>query len=85
MGMIPNPIFSKPNETEREKMERVEEQLSTDDQRSKIIFGGGVLAILAFGACALAGLPQAGILLVPIGMGMVLGGGIELLLGRLGS
>jgi hypothetical protein len=30
-------------------------------------------------------IPKAGVLLVPLGMGMVLGSGIELLLGRIGA
>ena len=62
-------------------MERIESRLGTSPMRSKLILGGGILALLAFAGCALMGLPGAGVVLVPIGLGMLLGGSLELFLG----
>ncbi len=80
--MIPNPIFRNPNETDLERELRTEAEVGNQTRRSKVIFGGGIVVLLGFAACAVLGLPGAGVILVPIGMGMLLGGGIELLLGR---
>jgi hypothetical protein len=52
---------------------------------STIIFIGGCLALLLFGILAIFGLPWSGVVLVPIGLGMILGSGIELFLGRIGG
>lgn len=79
--MIPTPIFRNPSETDAQRMQRVEDRLGTKSLRSKLIFGGGLVALTAFGILALLGLPQAGLVLVPLGMGLVLGGGIELFIG----
>ncbi len=81
--MIPSPIFRNPNETEAQRDARIEAQLGSNTTRSKVIVIGGIVALLAFAICAFNGLPGAGVILVPIGMGMLLGGGLELLLGRL--
>ncbi len=81
--MIPPRMFRNPSETDAEREQRIEAELDSYTTRSRIIFAGGIVALLAFAACAVMGLPGAGVILVPIGMGMLLGSGIELLLGRL--
>ena len=83
--MIPSPIFRNPSESDAEREQRIEAQLGTNTTRSRLIVGGGILALIAFALCAANGLPGAGVILVPIGMGMLLGGGIELFLGGLGG
>ena len=45
---------------------------------------GGCSALIAFGVFSLVGLPGAGLALVPFGVLMIMLGGIELLLSRLG-
>ena len=81
--MIPNPIFRNPNETDLERELRLEAEFGSQTRRSKIIFAGGILILIGFVACCVVGLPGAGVILVPIGMAMLLGAGIELLLGGL--
>jgi hypothetical protein len=46
------------------------------------VFVGGWLSLAAFAILAVKGLPGAGVILVPIGLGMIIGSGIQLLLDR---
>lgn len=77
---VPNPYLD--DDAQREA--RSDIQLPTTSRRAVIIMllGGG--ALLAFGVLALIGMPGTGIALVPFGVLMMLLGGIELLLSRLG-
>lgn len=77
---VPNPYLD--DDAQREA--RSDIQLPTTSRRAVIIMllGGG--ALLAFGVLGLIGMPGTGIALVPFGVLMMLLGGIELLLSRLG-
>ena len=46
------------------------------------MFVGGWLVLAIFGVLATMGLPGNGLVLVPIGIGMILGSGIQLLVDR---
>jgi hypothetical protein len=46
------------------------------------VFVVGWLSLAAFAILAVKGLPGAGVILVPIGLGMIIGSGIQLLLER---
>ena len=46
------------------------------------VFAGGWLVLAAFGICLLIGLPGTGVILVPVGIFMIIGSGIQLLLDR---
>jgi hypothetical protein len=80
LARVPNPY-----DDEDRRRERVEAQLEqTTSRRSLVIFVGGWIILGVFGLLVWSGLPGSGVLLVPIGLGMILGGGLELVLGHLG-
>jgi hypothetical protein len=70
--------FAPQDEAERQR--RLDAQDIATASRSRWLLVGGVLALVAFAVLAIEGLPGTGVILVPIGLGMILGGGIELLL-----
>jgi len=67
---------------EDERQARLDSQDFDDVRRWRWVFAGGVAALITFGVCAVEGLPGAGIVLVPLGLGMIIGAGIQLLLYR---
>jgi len=81
MVMGPHPF----DDDGQRRIHRLESQLELDSDRRRrlILLAGGALALIAFGALAMLGLPGSGVVLVPIGMGMILGGGIPMLLDQL--
>ena len=83
--MFPNPLFPNAYDDDERRRQRLEARMDTPSRRSVIVFAGGLLALIVFGVLAFAGLPGSGVVLVPIGLGMMLGAGIELAVGRLGS
>ncbi|HLZ28536.1 MAG TPA: hypothetical protein VKV73_14580 [Chloroflexota bacterium] len=84
--MLPYSKMSNPYDDDTQRMAQVEARLDTRPPwRSALLVVGGCAAIALFGALAWAGLPGSGLILVPIGLGMILGGGIEWVLGHLGT
>jgi predicted phage tail protein len=77
-----NPLSGPRDEDESARMRRLIDEDDSDSPFWKWIFGGGCVALVAFAVLALAGWPGAGVVLVPIGLGMIIGGGIQLLLNR---
>ena len=74
-----------PNDSEDE-MARERRLESRDFRKSRYwrwVFVGGWVVLAAFGILALVGLPGTGVVLVPVGMFMILGSGIQLLLDRM--
>ena len=74
-----------PNDSEDE-MARERRLESRDFRKSRYwrwVFVGGWVVLAAFGILALVGLPGRGVVLVPVGMFMILGSGIQLLLDRM--
>jgi hypothetical protein len=80
MPRVPNPY-----DDEAQRAKRLEAQSEESPLRSWTLFIGGWVALVAFGVLMLVGLPGAGLILVPIGIGLILGGGIPLFLDRLSS
>jgi hypothetical protein len=74
---VPNPLN---DESEHER--RLAARDFGSSRKWRWVFVGGVLALVAFGVFAVLGFPGAGVILVPVGMGMILGSGIQLLLDR---
>ena len=74
---VPNPF-----DDDAQRTERLEQQLETS-RRWRLVFFVGWLVLGVFGLLALLGYPGVGLVLVPIGAGMVIGGGIQLVLDRL--
>ena len=74
-----------PNDAEDE-MARERRLESRDFRKSRYwrwVFVGGWVVLAAFGILALVGLPGTGVVLVPVGMFMILGSGIQLVLDRM--
>jgi hypothetical protein len=74
-----------PNDAEDE-MARERRLEARDFRRSgywRWVLVGGWIVLSVWGVCALFGLPGTGIVLVPVGMFMILGSGIQLLLERM--
>ncbi len=77
---VPNPY-----DDDAQRTKRIEAQLETGSRFSVIVFVGGWLVIGTFVALAFMGLPGAGLVLVPIGVVMIVGSGIQLLINRVSS
>jgi hypothetical protein len=77
-AIVPNPF-----DDDASRQQRLEANLPVSSRRALAIVIGGCLCLIAFAIAALRGFPGAGAALVPLGMLLLLGGGIELLLSRL--
>jgi len=69
------------DETARER--RLESRDFGKSRYWRWVFAGGWVVLAAFGVCLLVGLPGAGVVLVPVGLFMIIGSGIQLLLERM--
>src|SRR5438105_59610 len=65
------------------RMRRLIDEDDSDSPFWKWTFVAGWLVLAAFGILALMGWSGSGLILVPIGMGMVIGSGIQLMLNRI--
>ena len=74
---VPNPF-----DDDAQRTQRLGQHLD-DSRRWRLVFVLGWLVLGVFGLLALLGYPGAGVVLVPIGVGMIVGGGIQLVLDRL--
>jgi|GraSoiStandDraft_28_1057319.scaffolds.fasta_scaffold1032064_1 type IV secretory pathway TrbF-like protein len=74
---VPNPF-----DDDAQRTERLGQNLD-DSRRWRLVFFGGWLVLGVFGLLVLLGYPGSGVVLVPIGVGMIIGGGIQLVLDRL--
>lgn len=81
--MVVPPIWEQDNpRDERERQQIVERNVRSETRRSwTLIIGGGVLLASLLPA-VLVGFPGLGILIVPTGLFMVIGGAIQLLFER---
>ena len=75
------PRVPHPFDDDAQRTRRVEQHLA-GSRRWHLVFFCGWLVLAVFGLLALAGYPGAGVVLVPIGGGMVLGGAVQLLVDR---
>ena len=81
--MVVPPIWQEDNpRDERERQEIVARNVRGERHRSLALVIGGALVLACLLPAVLAGLPGLGILIVPTGMFMVIGGGIQLLFER---
>ena len=74
---VPNPF-----DDDAQRTERLGRQLDAS-RRWRLVFCVGWLVLGVWGLLALLGYPGAGLVLVPVGAGMIIGGGIQLVLDRL--
>jgi hypothetical protein len=78
------PRDANPYQDDAQRTKNVENQLEADSPRHSLtLVIGGCAALVAFGVLWLVGLSWTGVLLVPIGLGLILGGGIPLILNHL--
>jgi hypothetical protein len=76
-------IVPKPYDDDAQRQARADANLPISSRRAAAILIAGCLALVAWGVLILLGYPGTGVELVPIGMLLIIGGGIELLLSRL--
>ena len=67
---------------EAERQRRIEDEEFGDAAYWRWVFAGGLVALAAFVVFAAKGVPGAGVILVPIGLGMAIFGGLQALLYR---
>jgi len=77
-AVVPNPF-----DDDASRRQRLEANLPTSSRRASAIVISGCACLIAFGIAMALGFPGAGVALVPLGMLLLIGGGIELLLSRL--
>lgn len=81
--MVVPPIWQEDNSRdERERQEIVARNVRSEQRRSLALVIGGFVVLACLLPAALAGLPGLGIVIVPTGLFMVIGGGIQLLFER---
>ena len=81
--MVVPPIWQDDNpRDERERQEIVARNVRSEQRRSLALVIGGLLVLASLLPAILAGLPGLGIIIVPTGLFMVIGGGIQLLFER---
>ena len=81
--MVVPPIWQDDNpRDERERQEIVARNVRAERRRSWLLVAGGVIVLLGMLPAILAGLPGVGILIIPLGLFMLIGGAIQLLFER---
>ncbi len=70
-------------DNEEDRTRRLESQTFGPSRKWLVVFVLGLIALVAFGALTMVGYPGTGVILVPIGLGMVIGGGIQVLVDRM--
>jgi hypothetical protein len=79
-----NPLQSGPfDQDDSARMQRLIDEDDSDSPFWKWIIVVGWVALAAFAILSYAGWPGSGLLLVPIGLALILAGGIQLLLNRI--
>jgi hypothetical protein len=71
-----------PARDEAERWGRIEGMDFEKTHYWHVVFVGGWLVLALFGVLAMMGLPGSGLVLVQIGIGMIIGSGIQLLVDR---
>ena len=81
--MVVPPIWRDENpRDERQRQEIVARNVRGNQRRARLLVACGVLLLVCLIPAILAGLPGLGLLLVPTGLFMFIGGGIQLLFER---
>ncbi|MDQ6669456.1 MAG: hypothetical protein M3069_01605 [Chloroflexota bacterium] len=79
-GRVPNPL-----DRHTQGTPRLQPRVDPDSRWRLLVFVGGGIVLCAFGILVLMGLPGTGLVLVPIGVGMILFSAIDHLVNSLGS
>ena len=77
-AIVPNPY-----DDDAQRQRRADANLPVTSRRAAAILGGGCLMLIAFLVLVPLGYPGSGVVLIPTGMLLIIGGSIELLLSRL--
>lgn len=81
--MVVPPIWRDENpRDERQRQEIVARNVRGNQRRARLLVACGVLLLLCMLPAILAGLPGLGLILVPTGLFMIIGGSIQLLFER---
>ncbi len=84
MSPVPPQIPNRYDDDEQ-RLRRLEAQETDDRRRSLALVIGGLLVLTTLIPLVLTGWSGVGVVLVPIGLGMIIGGGVQLVTARLGS
>ena len=81
--MVVPPIWQDDNpRDERQRQEIVARNVRSERRRSLALVAGGAILLAMMLPAILAGLPGLGLIIVPTGLFMVIGGGVQLLFER---
>jgi hypothetical protein len=83
MSLFPPPQIPHPADEDQQRLKRLDALVDASHRRWLLVFLGGWLVLAAWLPLAVAGWPGAGVVFVPIGLGMVIGAGVQLLVDRL--
>ncbi len=78
-GMWQRPFLA---DSEEERERRLEGEDFTDAAKWRWVVVGGVVALVAFAILSMKGWPGTGVILVPLGLAMIVFGGMQALLYR---
>jgi len=85
MATVPPPRVPNPFEDDAHRLQR----LMRDDDRGKrvcrLVFIGGWVVLAVWAVLAFIGMGDLGVILAPIGMGMLIGSGIQLFIDRISA
>jgi hypothetical protein len=80
---MPPPGILNPFDDDAQRHGRLDAQVETGRRWWRLVFVGGCAVVAAWAVLAVTGLPGTGIVLLPIGVGMILGSGIQLVVDRI--
>lgn len=69
-------------DNEEERQRRLDAEDFTDAAKWRWVVAGGVLCMVVFAILAMRGLPGTGVILVPLGLCMIIFGGMQVFLYR---
>jgi hypothetical protein len=74
----PPAVFPNKYDDDARRLERVEAQVDACHWCWRVVFVLGWAALAAWGALVWAGWPASGLILIPLGIGMIIGAGVQL-------
>jgi hypothetical protein len=80
---MPPPGISNPFDDDAQRLGRLDAQVDTSRRWWRLVLAGGLVVVAVWAVLAVAGMAGTGIVLLPIGVGMILGSGIQLVVDRI--
>jgi len=80
---VPPPQVPNPFDDDASRWQRAQSNVDTSSRKWVIVFVAGLAVLAAWAILAVVGQGDYGLVLAPIGLGMVVGGGVQLLIDRI--